>query len=207
MPETLVLVPHFWNRKYFSTLLDSADKRISLLQSDILVFSNYALITGFLGYSNILTLLEFIEGIDGKEVYFLGTAGSLHERLTQPVAVNVVEIHASSIFTLFSRKRYLSLREFPGEGYTPVRGVSVDLIQRETRAWLQKQQEKGLDIVEMELFPLRVFLNKPISALVVLSDLVTPQGIRVFPEKQQLVREFTRAYGSIIEVINGAPPG
>jgi hypothetical protein len=196
------MVPYFWDRNLLDELRHGADKTISLLQSDILVFAHFAVVTGFLGYSHILTILEFVEGIDQKEFFFLGTAGSLQPRFDRPMTVNVVEIHASSIFNRFSRSQSLPLKPFAGKNYPEVRGVSVDLIQRETSQWLQRQLSKGLEIVEMELFPLRVYLKHPFSALVVLSDRVTAKGIEVFSQKDQLKREFIHTFTAIKKLIS-----
>ncbi len=78
-----------------------------------------------------------------------------------------------------------------------MRGVSVDVIQRETPAWLAAQRAQRADIVEMELFPLRWFLGRPFRALVVLSDRVEATGIRPFADKDKFNREFQRAFQAI----------
>jgi hypothetical protein len=96
----------------------------------------------------------------------------------------------------------LPLKVFPADSFPSVRGVSVDIIQRETHGWLAEQQSKKIDIVEMELFALRWFLKKPFHALVVLSDRVEPTGIRPFAAKQKFQAEFARAFDYIIQHIN-----
>ena len=78
----------------------------------------------------------------------------------------------------------------------------MDVIQRETPSWLAAQRRKKIDIVEMELFPLRWFLQKPFRALVVLSDRVEPSGIRPFADKKKFQREFTHAFEYIVRQIN-----
>ncbi|MCJ7483646.1 MAG: hypothetical protein MUO31_11855, partial [Thermodesulfovibrionales bacterium] len=83
-----------------------------------------------------------------------------------------------------------------------VRGVSVDVLQRETPAWLAEQHALKTDIVEMELFPLRCFLGRPFHALVVLSDRVEEKGISPFREKAKFNSEFSRAFQAITRYIN-----
>ena len=81
------------------------------------------------------------------------------------------------------------------------KGVTVDIIQRETPSWLKKQKSLGIEFVEMELFPLRVYLQKPFQAIVVTSDLLKESGIEVFSDKKLLQREFVQAYELIVKAI------
>jgi hypothetical protein len=201
LPKHLVLIPQFWDKHYYEGLKKSALGSFNLLHSDLLLFQDYTVIVGFLGYPHILTLLEFISDVREKEVFFLGTAGSLKESLHSPTPLAVEEIYSTEILDHFSTETCLPLKPLPTGQLRRARGVTVDIIQRETPAWLREQVKRQLDFVEMELFPLRVYLEKPFYAVVVTSDLLKESGIEVFPDKQLLQREFVRSYELIIKAI------
>jgi hypothetical protein len=112
------------------------------------------------------------------------------------------EIRPSSVFRRFSRAAALPLKTLKTGDFPIVSGVSVDIIQRETPAWLEEQHSLRTDIVEMELFPLRWFLGRPFHALVVLSDRVEENGIRPFRKREKFNNEFSRAYNAITRTIN-----
>ncbi len=195
-PPSLVLVPYFSQPAFFAALQQRAARRHSFLHSSLLIFEDHAVISGFLGYPHLFTLLAQVAGLEEKEVYFLGSAGALVPRFRKPEAVQVKEVIPSSIFKRFSRSA-LSLKTFADRSFPAVRGVSVDVIQRETPAWLAAQRARRADIVEMELFPLRWFLGRPFHALVVLSDRVGATGIRPFGAKEKFAGEFQRAFQAI----------
>ena len=201
LPKHLVLIPQFWDKNYYEELKKSARGSFNLLHSDMLFFAKYTVIAGFLGYPHILTLLEFIRDVREKEIYFLGTAGSLKETLHSPIPLEVEEIYSTEILDHFSTEKCLPLKPLPQGDLRKAKGVTVDIIQRETPTWLREQVERGLDFVEMELFPLRVYLEKPFYAVVVTSDLLKESGIEVFPDKQLLQREFVRSYELIVKTI------
>jgi hypothetical protein len=200
-PKSLVLVPQFWDNDYYETLKKSSLGFFNLLHSDVLLFENYTVIVGFLGYPHILTLLEFIKDVREKEVYFLGTAGSLNETINQPVPLQVEEIFSTEILEHFSPEESFLLKPVNPGNLRKAKGVTVDIIQRETPSWLRTQVNRGIDFVEMELFPLRVYLKKPFQAIVVTSDLLKESGIEVFPDKKRLQREFVQSYELIVRAI------
>jgi hypothetical protein len=201
LPKHLVLVPQFWDKDYYETLKKSASGCINLIHSDLLLFENYAVIVGFLGYPHILTLLEFIKEVREKEVYFLGTAGSLNETINHPIPLQVEEIFSTEILDHFSPEKSFPLKPVNPGNFRKAKGVTVDIIQRETPSWLRKQVNRGIDFVEMELFPLRVYLQKPFQAIVVTSDLLKESGIDVFSDKKLLQREFVQSYELIVKAI------
>jgi len=204
MPPSLVLVPYFSQKSLFTSLQKQALRQQDFLHSSLLWFENMALISGFLGYPHLLTLLALVDGLPDKEIYFLGSAGAVQPKFREPAALQVGEIRPGSIFKRFSRSRSLSLKVFrdaPAR-FPVVSGVSVDIIQRETPGWLATQRSLRTDIVEMELFPLRCFLRRPFHALVVLSDRVEPAGIRPFVDKQKFQREFAAAFAYIVSRID-----
>lgn len=201
LPKHLVLIPQFWNKAYYKTLKKSSLGCLNLLHSDLLLFENYTVIVGFLGYPYILTLLEFIKEVQEKEVIFLGTAGSLNETINHPIPLQVEEIFSTEILEHFSFEKSFTLKPVNQGNLRKAKGVTVDIIQRETPSWLRKQKSRGIDFVEMELFPLRVYLQKPFQAIVVTSDLLIESGIEVFPDKKRLQKEFVQSYELIVKAI------
>ncbi|HEX7502140.1 MAG TPA: hypothetical protein VF451_01865 [Acidobacteriota bacterium] len=201
-PPSLVLVPYFSQASLLAGLKKRARRQQGLLHSSWLWFANMALITGFIGYPHLLTLLGLVAGLEDKEVYFLGSAGALQPRFRAPQAVQVGEIRPSSVFKRFSRSAALPLTTFADASFPVVSGVSVDIIQRENPAWLAGQRSLRTDIVEMELFPLRCFLGRPFHALVVLSDRVRESGIIPFAAREPFDREFHRAFHAITRCID-----
>jgi len=202
LPGELLLIPQFWDKAYYSKLKEEADYTFNLLLSEVLVFEHFSLLAGFLGYPQLLTLLEFIRRVREKEVYFLGTAGSLDPHIDRPMILNAVDISSTAILTHFDPQPGYDLKPFPNGAFRPVRGVTVDIIQRETPGWLKEQVAAGIDFVEMELFPLRAFLGKPFTALLVASDLLAEDGITLFPDRDDLNREFIAAYEAIVRCIH-----
>jgi hypothetical protein len=200
-PPSLVLVPYFSQGSLFAALQKQALRQQKFLHSSLLWFENMAVICGFIGYPHLLTLLQLIAGLADKEIYFLGSAGALHPSFSEPTTLQVSKIYSSSILKRFSRKCSFPLTVFPDDPFPCVRGVSVDIIQRETQAWLAEQRVKKIAVVEMELFPLRWFLQKPFHALVVLSDRVEASGIKPFANKQKFQHEFEHAFNYIISCI------
>ncbi len=201
-PGPLVLIAKFWDADYFRELKRKALYHFPLMMSEIVVFKEFTLISGFLGYPQIITLLEFIEGFRQKDIYFLGTAGSLTDDIDRSCVLTLKEMHASAIFRHFCPEQVLDLTVLDhGEARIAV-GVSVDLIQRETVEWLREQEAKKIDVVEMEIFPLRVFLDKPFPAVVVTTDRVSASGVKQFPDQKHFLREFVKAYELIVRTIN-----
>jgi hypothetical protein len=195
--DRLVLIPQFHGHDYFQKIKKKARETIRLPGSDLMVLPAYTLITGFLGYTHLLTILEFIEDIKEKKIFFLGTAGSLKEVRNNPCSLNIDWIFASSIFKRFSRKDRLDLLDLKTGRFEKAKAVSVDIVQRETRSWLKQQKRRGADAVEMELFPLRAYLGKPFYALLVLSDLVSESGIYPFIHSNRFKTEFRESFDFI----------
>jgi len=198
LPPNLLLIPQFWDTGYYEELKKKARGNFKLLTGEILLFDEYTVIVGFLGYPNILTLLEFIRGVKEKEVFFLGTAGSLNPDIREPIALDVEAIYSTAILDYFSSRKQFPLKPFDGGNLRKAKGVTVDIIQRETDTWLKEQVRRGMDFVEMEIFPLRAYLEKPFTAIVITSDLLTESGIRVFPDKKRLKEEFVKSYELIV---------
>jgi hypothetical protein len=194
LPGNLILIPQFMDNDYYQTLKKKAYGCINLLHSDLLIFDGYSMVVNFLGYPHILTLLEFIKEVRSKEIFFLGTAGSLNPAYDHPLPLTVEEIYSTEILDHFAAEHALPLMPLGSGNLNKAKGVTVDIIQRETTTWLRQQVERGLDFVEMELFPLRVYLEKPFKAVVVTSDLLKETGIVVFEDKKLLQKEYVRCY-------------
>jgi hypothetical protein len=201
-PEDLVLIPFFIDRAYYRKLRKSALKTFNLLTSEMLVFESYAVLSGFLGYPNLLTLLQFIENINQKNIFFLGTAGALDINIYQPTSLNVTVIYSSEILDYLSDDNAYTLKSFESRVFPQVKGVTVDIIQRETLSWLKDQVKKGMQIVEMELFPLRAYLQKPFFAVVVTTDKLKETGGEVFQARSKVKEEFIRSFRFIVDYIN-----
>lgn len=202
VPPSLVLVPYFPPGPLIAGLQKRCLRRRDFLHSSLLWLENMAVLSGFMGYPHLLTLLALVADLADKEVYFLGSAGALAPRFREPAAVQVGEIRPGPVFTRFSRSAALQLKTFAGAPFPVVSGVSVDIIQRENPAWLARQRALRTGIVEMEIFPLRWFLGRPFQALAVLSDRVRPAGIQPFAEKEKFKSEFERAFRHIARHID-----
>lgn len=194
IPPALVLVPYFSQGPLFAALQKRSLRRQDFLHSSLLWFERMAVVSGFIGYPHLLTLLAMIDGLEHKEIYFLGSAGAIDPRWQEPAVLQAGAIRPGAVFKRFSEKKSLPLLVFPDSPFPRATGVSVDIIQRETPAWLAARRREKTDFVEMELFALRWFLQKPFQALVVLSDRVEPDGIRPFSNKQKFQHEFARAF-------------
>jgi len=194
--QNLILLPFMPDRKYLKMIEERSVRRKHILGSVLYSYRDYDVLYGFLGYSNLLTLLEFILEVREKNIFFIGTAGSLNNLLDKPEILNVERVYPGSIFTFFSSDKYLDLDNSVISGVNRGKGISIDLIQREDSQWYSEIKKRDLDFVEMELYPLRWYLKKKFRALVVLSDQITESGIRTF-NKNKIKEEFARGFEMI----------
>lgn len=204
LPLNLLLIPQFWDTGYYEQLKKKSVGYFKLLTGYVLLFDNYTVVVGFLGYPNILTLLEFIKDVKKKEIFFLGTAGSLNETIRGPVPLQVKNIHSTALLDYFSPSKSFSMKPFRPGNFRKADGVTVDIIQRETDTWLREQVQRGMDFVEMEIFPLRAYLEKPFTAVVITTDLLRETGIEVFPDRRRFREEFLSAYELIVNSLSPA---
>jgi hypothetical protein len=202
LPSRLLLVPFFVDRSSFSSLQKKARRRSKILHADLLEFDDFAVIANFMGYPFLLTMLEHVERIGEKEIFFLGTAGAIGTGMRKPQALHVVSVTGSGSLRRFNRKGKLELKHFPVSPLKSARAVSVDIPQRESRSWVRGEIGNRTAVVEMELFPLRVFLGKPFVALVVTTEIVSVSGIRPFADREAVRTEFRRALGFVMEWID-----
>ena len=191
--ENLLLLPYMPDQKYLKMIEESSISRKHILGSVLYSYKDYNVLYGFLGYSNLLTLLEFFSDVRNKNIYFIGTAGSLNPSHDIPEILKVKKIYPGEIYSYFSKDKYYDMNEFENTNLKTGSGISIDLIQREDYLWFKEMKKRELDFVEMELFPLRWYIGKNISALVVLSDQITETGIRTFERKkikEELIKGF-----------------
>lgn len=196
--RNLILLPFFPQQEYLKKIMERSIRKKSILGSVMYSYADYDVLYGFLGYSNLLTILEFVSMIREKNIYFLGTAGSLNPDLNKPEVLNVEKVFPGSIFKYFTDKDFLNLKKSDITGMKNVNGISIDLIQRENHEWFESVRQKKLDIVEMEIFPLCWYLEKEITAHIVVSDIVSEAGI-INLNRKQIAEEFVRGFESILE--------
>lgn len=201
LPSRLLLVPFFADPSSFVQMQKNALHRSKLLGADLLEFKDFALIGNFLGYPFLLTLLEHVEGIRTKELFFLGTAGVIGTGIRKPQTLGVASVAGSGPLRTFGSGGSLEMSRLPVRSLKKVGVVSVDIPQRETRRWVQEAIGRKKAAVEMELFPLRVFLGKPFVALVVATDIVSADGIRPFADRKAVRAEFRRALELLMDRI------
>ncbi len=182
--ENLLLIPYMPDKKYLKMIEETSISRKHILGSILYSYKDYDVLYGFLGYSNLLTLLEFFSEVRNKNIFFIGTAGSLNPSHNIPEILNVNKIYPGAIFNYFSKDNYFDMNDLKNDNLKTGCGISIDLIQRENSQWYEEMKKRELDFVEMELFPLRWYIGKKISALVILSDQVTDTGIRTFEQKK-----------------------
>ncbi|MBN1197019.1 MAG: hypothetical protein JXA62_06405 [Candidatus Aminicenantes bacterium] len=202
--EHLILVPHFHDQKLLALFRRYAVDRRRRLGGEWLYLESFTLITGFLGYPALFTHLAYITEPLPQRISLLGTAGALTPAFDSTRLVQVNRIMGSGALRGFSRQPLLEMGGPLIKGLQAVTGVSVDLVQRETPAWLRRQRVRGAQIVEMELFPLRARLKRDITALVILTDRVTEAGIQPFMDHDGLCREFRRG---LLALARGRLPG
>jgi hypothetical protein len=99
------------------------------------------------------------------------------------------------------------MKLFESADLRKAKGVTVDIVQRETPSWLQEQVHLGMEFVEMEIFPLRAYMEKPFHAIVVTTDILRESGVEVFPDKKQLKEEFVKSYELIVETLSSTVGG
>ena len=203
MPPSLVLVPYFSQGSLFAALQKQALRRQDFLHSSLLWFENMAVISGFIGYPHLLTLLADGRRPGGQGNLFSGFGRSAPSPLQRtgspagerdPLQLDLQKIFPTKQLPAEGFPRRLFSRRDAGSAWTSSSA-------KRRPGWPHSASEK-IDIVEMELFPLRWFLQKPFHALVVLSDRVEPAGIRPFADKEKFQHEFERAFNYIIEHIN-----
>ncbi len=198
--DNLILIPFFPDGKVLKFVEESAVRQRKILSSYLFSYPDYDVLYGFLGYSNLLTIIEFIQNVRKKNVFFLGTAGSLKKTGNYPELLSVSEIYPEGIFKYFTNEESLSLTKIDSAFVKNVTGISIDIIQRENSEWYENVKSHNFGIVEMEIFPLRWYLGVEFTAFVVTSDIVSDSGILYFNRKSVKEKMF-QGYKKILEMI------
>ncbi len=199
--KKILLIPYFWDQDLYKQLKKESLKTHKIYFSEHLIFDNYSIITGFLGYPQILSLLNIID-INEKEFFFLGTAGSLNKSIIEPVSINITDIYSSSIYKLFSKAKILPLNIINNNQIKKGTCVSVDIPMRETKNWLKTQRKQNIDAVEMEIFPIRVFIKKPLTAIIIITDKVSGNKNIKLMNKKLIKNEFFNSFNMITNLLN-----
>ena len=170
--------------------------------AEIIELEKITIFANFIGYVHLYSFLDYIKDIKNKNIFFLGLAGSLNDKSKSSETLNVTRIYPSSIFKLFSKEKFFKLNSFNNKNIKEVKGVSVDIYQRETRDWLIEQKKNNIEIVEMEIFPLASYLKKPFYSLVVTTDNVNLKGTKTYKDKKKINEEFENSFEFIRRFIN-----
>jgi len=194
VPDKILLIPFFPEKKYFSKIRDHAIKMKKVLFSEFIFFDDMMVITGFFGYPSVLTVLEFVGDLKEKDLLFIGTAGSINRELDGPAVLNVKEIFPDEAIKSLSDKKSFKMKRDYRTLYRNSSGVTVDIIQRETPDWVSEQKKKGMDFVEMEIFPIAALMDRGFEARVILTDAVTERGIQSFGDKKRVKELFIEQF-------------
>jgi len=198
--KNLILIPFLSDKKILKLIEDQAIGKRRILSSVLFSYADYDVLYGFLGYSNLLTVIEFIKNVRDKNIFFLGTAGSLNKAINYPELLNVYETYPGGIFNHFTDKKSLFLKKAGEVSLSDVKGISVDIIQRENLTWYESVKNCNLDVVDMEIFPLRWYFGVEFTAFVVTSDMVSDTGIFTF-NREKVKEKMFQGYNEIIGMI------
>jgi hypothetical protein len=198
--DNIILIANFPHSAYIKKIEHEADVKRRILGSRLFSFPKFDILYGFIGYPNLLTLIEFISDIKKKNIFFLGTAGCLNIEYERSAILNVKEISAGGIFEYFGKGSTFSMNGLNDRRVPDVKGVSVDLIQREDTEWFSHITKTDVDIVEMEIYPLRWYIGNNFTAVVVTTDMVTKTGVFPFSRKET-GENAVRAFEIILEKI------
>ncbi len=197
--ERLLLIPFCHHRRQWAESCKTARSRRAFLGAELVDFDRLTILTGFMGYPQLLTILAGIENWWDKRLFFLGTAGTLgDEALPDLVTVSSV-IMTAELASAFGSG---ALDMIPLARYPARRVVTVDLPHRETSRWVQAMRSLAVDRVEMELYPLRYLYGRPFSALLVGSDRVDPAADDPGVQYPRLVQKFSEAFKGLMEHLN-----
>lgn len=199
--ETLLLIPYCHHRLQWSQLTARSRSRQSIMGSELIHFDRLSILTGFMGYPQMLTLLAGIESWREKRLCFLGTSGVLGDQpLPDLVTVSSVSItpELRPLFPDFTLDM-LPLNDLPAEAL-----VTVDLPHRETPQWLEATIRTGIKRVEMELYFLRLFYGRPFWALLVGTDRQCPGEPAERAEYSKIRETFNEGFQQLMEVIDEA---
>jgi len=200
--EKVLFIPYFWDRKLYEKVKKWSVRFSKIFLSDHLQYNNYSIITGFMGYPQILYILKNIKNILNKEIFFLGTAGAVNEDFTAPISLNITEVFPDSIFKHFSNESKFSLKTIKQSTIREGTCISVDIPERETKEWVKTVRRKKIDSVEMEIYPIRVFIKKPFTAIVIITDTVNGDLKIDLMNLSLIKKEFVKSFELLSEIYN-----
>jgi hypothetical protein len=197
--QRLLLIPFCHHRRAWSSYRDKALRNKRFLGAEILDFERFTIITGFMGYPHLLTLLAGVADWRESDLFWLGTAGVLDD-----VSLPDLSTVSSVVMTPELRTAWpgpsLDMLAFPG---LPARVVvTVDVPHRETLDWQNAMRQEGADRVEMELYPLRRVYGRPFTAWLVGSDRVGALEREKPLPYEQVCQHFGEAFFRILEQIH-----
>jgi len=197
--DRLLLIPFCHHQRHWADTCDKAQSIRSFLGAEIVHFEQCTVLTGFMGYPHMLTLLSGIQDWRNKQLFFLGTAGSLKNEALPDVVTAASVIMTSQLCPAFNAE---ALDMIPITRYPSRSVITVDIPHRETLEWQNSTIKLGFDRVEMELYPLRQFYGRPFQALLVGSDHVGESVNAAKISYAALVKKFTEAFTCLMECIH-----
>ncbi len=198
LPNKLLLVPFFIDQDELSTARKECVKKVKILHSEILIFKDFSVLTGFIGYPAILTLFGFIDKIEEKKITFIGTAGGIGNMFDQPELVSVTSVSADDKLSLIFGEEKITMNNNEGLSDLQADGITVDIAQRETAEWVRQVESRGIAFVEMELYPIASFLGRGFEAYMIITDRVLGYGLDPFPDKRKVRDKFSRILKEIM---------
>ncbi len=195
--QRLLLIPSCHHRSRWKEISSRAESKRHFLGAELVHFDDFTVLTGFLGYPHLLTLLAGIDSWREKSLFFLGTAGVLDDGdLPDIVCVSSVSITPELAPSFVGEELLME----PTDRLVSKRVVTVDLPHRESPEWLSRVRKNGAERVEMELYPLRFFYRRPFRALLVGSDKL---GTVTAPiPRLRLEERFAQAFDILTELFN-----
>lgn len=201
--NNIIFIPNFLDKKLLQDLQKKSLKNHKILNCEILILRNYAVIHNFLGYSQLYTLLIFLELSKVAEIYFCGTAGILNDKNIKEITLFSSQRVGVGVNIEGFMKQNLSLKTIKDKDINILpSALSIDIVQRENKFWLN-EYEKDYQLVDMELFFLRYYAKKEITNILIATDSIEYDKIRFLSREKNILKDkFHKAFKIIEEHIN-----
>ncbi len=201
--KNIVFVPNFLNKKLLQDLQKEALKIHKIVNCEVIVLRNYALVHNFLGYTHLYTILMFLDISEAENIFFCGTAGLLNQRNINKISLFSAQKTGLGVSIEGIKQEKLSLSTIKDKDIEILpSALSIDIVQRENKNWLYKY-EKDYKIVDMELFFLRYYLQKEIKNILIATDSIEYEGVRFLSRDKNILKDkFHKAFIIIKEYIN-----
>ena len=208
--KTVVYVPvDSPSKLVLKSVEKGALKDLTVPAGHLYLLKDKVVLYGCIGAPSSVLSLESLIAAGAQEVIVLGFCGSLSRRARLLDAVSVVEAFSeegTSQHYFPERREYFpdpGLRDkiedtIRAKGLACLTGsvVSTDAPYRETRSWLEKNLEIGIDCVDMEtsaVFALAEFHKIGAAALMLVSDELSTQGHRTgfsHPDMEERIHDY-----------------